>query len=72
MTERQIRWFSVFMATPVYVVLIIVSILLAQWGLAWWQILLVFLLFSLSGTWFAAVIDAEMQTLKENGYYGKK
>jgi ABC-type dipeptide/oligopeptide/nickel transport system permease subunit len=68
MTERMIKLISVLMASPVYIMMIVVNLLLARWGLVWWQILLVFILFFLSGIWFAAVIDAEMLTLKENGY----
>ena len=71
MTEKQIKWLSVLMASPAGVLLIVTNILLVRWGLAWWQILLIFFLFLVSGIWGAAVITAEIEALKENGYEQK-
>ena len=68
MTEKQIKWLSVLLASPAAAILFGINVLLWRWGLTWWQIFLIFFLFLISGVWLEAVVTAELEMLKENGY----
>ena len=65
MTEKQIKWVSFLIASPIILIILILNAFLLWWGLTWWQALLADFVPLFCGMWVMLVMQAESDMLKK-------